>query len=90
MPKKLKLSKDACEVLTTRLIEAQLAFDYQGPEQVPVCIDDKIGKTHELLAMANERLFGKEALEDMVAHLSSCTPVDIVVRARPLMSKQSV
>lgn len=83
LAKKLKLSKDACEILVTRLIEAQLAFDFQGPQQLPVALDDRVGKTHELLAMADERTFGKGALEDIVAHLTACAPADILVRSRP-------
>ena len=77
--KKLKVGKDAIEAIVLRFIEAQLAFEYQGHSQLPVQLDDKLGKAHELLALADERLLDKEAVEDLIAYLAAAQPAEIAV-----------
>jgi hypothetical protein len=67
--KKLKLKKEALHVLLNALIEAQLAFDFQQRDQLPVIIDEKLGQVHELLTLADERTFNKEELENAIAFL---------------------
>jgi hypothetical protein len=85
LAKKLKLGKDAAEALTTRLIEAQMAFDLQNKSQLPVKLDEKLGKAHELLTLADERLFSKASVEDLLAYLSSVSAAELASVRRSLI-----
>ena len=75
--KKLKLGKDATEAVCMRFMEAQLASELQAPDALPVRLDDKLGKTHELLMLADERTLGKDSVEDLLAGIASTSAADM-------------
>eukprot|EP00892_Ulva_mutabilis_P003904 jgi/Ulvmu1/1886/UM012_0043.1 len=75
--KKLKLKKEAMQALANVLIEAQMAHRYQGQHQLPVKIDEKLGATHEVLTLADERTFDKATVENLLAFFKDLTPAEL-------------
>ena len=94
--KKLKLNKDATEALILRLAEAQMAYDLQ--HQLPVTLEEKVGKVHEALTFADARVFGKDEAEHLIACLKSLSAADLaavrtascLLRARRTLFRRSV
>lgn len=75
--KKLKLKKEAMQSLANVLIEAQMAYRYQDVHQLPIKIDEKLGATHEVLTLADERTFDKATVENLLAFFKDLPPADL-------------
>lgn len=75
--KKLKLKKEAMQSLANVLIEAHMAHRYQDTHQLPIKIDEKLGATHEVLTLADERTFDKATVENLLAFFKDLPPAEL-------------
>lgn len=75
--KKLKLKATEMQALSNVIIEADLAYELQEEHRVPIKLDEKVGALHELLTLADSRVFDKTAVEDLIAYLKELPPQEL-------------
>lgn len=75
--KKLKLKKEAMQALANAMVEAQMAYRYQDIHQLPIKIDEKLGATHEVITLADERTFDKATVENLLAFFKDLPPAEL-------------